>query len=66
MKQFLVFLCMVLFVACNNEPKTENAEIADTVTNELKADTVSKYVHRFSDTVLEKDHRSIIKTPVCK
>ena len=64
MKQFLVFLCMVLFVACNNEPKTENAEIADTVTNELKADTVSKYVHRFSDTVLEKKiTEALLKLP---
>ena len=64
MKYFLVLLLMVSLIACNDESNTETVSITDTTAIDPKVDTGSKYVHRFSDTVLEKKiTEALLKLP---
>jgi len=54
MKQRLLFLLLPLALcACNNTTDKANPVVNNSVTNTMNADSVTKYVHAFEDTLLE-------------
>jgi hypothetical protein len=64
MKQFLYLLVIILFAACNNVAKTDEAAVTDSASAKIKADSSSKYIHSFTDTALEnKITAALMKLP---
>jgi len=53
MKYVLYVLVLLSFSACNNSSKTEEVAVHDSSVAVIKADTSSRYIHTFSDTVLQ-------------
>ena len=64
MKYTLILTLLVFFTACNNASKTEKTIITDSVPGNVQTDSSSKFIHSFSDTVLEhKITNAMLKLP---
>lgn len=65
MKQlFLLFSLIAVITACNNTADKQATPLKDSVVNTVHTDSVSKYVHRFEDTLLEdKITHALLKLP---
>jgi hypothetical protein len=64
MKGMLFLVLLISFTACNNSSKTDVVVVADTAVIKAPADSSSKYIHTFTDTVLEnKITVALLKLP---
>lgn len=54
MKYFLFFLFIFSLAACNDTTNGDDLSKNDTVAAETKTDSINNYIHKFSDTALEK------------
>jgi hypothetical protein len=61
MKQVLFFLSLMASLsACNNTTDKQSAPVKDSAVSNLHTDSISTYVHTFSDTVLEDKISSVL------
>lgn len=65
MKQvLLLFLLIAAITACNNTTDKQATPVKDSAVNTVQTDSVSKYVHKFEDTLLEdKITHALMKLP---
>lgn len=65
MKRGLFLLLLIIFAACNNSSKTDEAIIIkDSTVNKIQPDSAAKYIHTFTDTLLEnKITTALLKLP---
>lgn len=54
MKHFLFFFIIINLVACNDTGTENDATKKDTAAIETKTDSSKDYIHKFSDTALER------------
>ncbi len=64
MKQVFYLLLIISLAACNNAAKTDETAGSDSASTKIKTDSLSKYIHSFTDTALEtKITNALMKLP---
>ncbi len=53
MKGIFFFILVISITACNNQSKTDEVVVTDTVVTKVQTDSTSNYIHTFTDTALE-------------